>query len=100
MKQENLEIQDLSEPEILKPTRYHRTSFRRGWHDVVLRGSQPVTIGDQKVTWRQEGRRAAVAFREIMPELTEGFIHAVFLWSVNQRRLTVGLNRLERLADE
>lgn len=95
----DLQRQDLDTPNIEKPNTNNRGSFVRGWNEF-LRGERPASVDAKDDRWRREGYRAGEAFSEVMPEPTEAFMQVVFLWSVNQRRRALNMERLERLLNE
>lgn len=89
MNPEDLKIQDLLEPNIDNPTEANRNSFIRGWNEAI-EGKSLGTGEAGKDDWRTVGWHAGKTFGQLNNE----FRYALFMWTLNQRRKTIGLNEI------
>jgi hypothetical protein len=93
MKPEDLKIQDLLSPNIKNPGVGNRSSFIRGWNEAISgEGLGTVEIG--KDVWRTIGWHAGNTFGK----RDDDFRYALFMWSLNQRRLALGLPEINHLS--
>lgn len=92
MNPEDLNIQNLEEPNIVDPTEKNRRSFIRGWNEAV-EGTSLETAEQGEDNWRTVGWHAGETFGKHDNE----FRYALFLWTLNQRRKTIGLEEMNSL---
>ena len=95
MSSDDLNVQNLRKPDIEKPTKANRQSFIRGWNEAVNNEALGTAEAGED-NWRTAGWQAGNTFGDQANE----FRYKLFLWTINQRRLALGLSVLGKLTDE
>ncbi|HRX01464.1 MAG TPA: hypothetical protein P5280_18370 [Cyclobacteriaceae bacterium] len=93
MNTEDLNIQDSLRPNIESPTIANRSSFIKGWKKAV-EGHRVGTADAGEDNWFTVGWHAGNTFGLRDDE----FRFTLFLWTLNQRRLALGLPNIESIS--